>query len=100
LFGDSIRKQFRPKQPKLTIYKMNKWFGQIGATNRCVVSISILEDIKSSGNLKTIENEKIRRNISKWSSDLKEVEREEEEEEEEKEVVEDWAYEFSNSFYP
>ena len=90
LFGDSIRRQLGPEQPSLAIYKMNKWLGEIGATNRCAISISILEDIQSSGNLKIIENEEIRRNVSKWSSDLKELEREEE----------DWANEFSNIFYP
>ena len=90
LFGDSIRKEMGPEDPSLSIYKMNKWFGEIGATNRCAISVSILEDIQSSGYLKIIENEEIRRNISKWSSDLKELEREEEE----------WASEFSNIFYP
>ena len=90
LFGDSIRRQLGPEQPTLSIYKMNTWFGEIGATNRCAISISILEDIQSSGNLKIIDNEEIRRNVSKWSSNLKELEREEE----------DWASEFSNVFYP
>jgi hypothetical protein len=90
LFGDSLRRQLGPEQPSLAIYKMNKWFGEIGATNRCAISISILEDIQSSGNLKIIENEEIGRNISKWSSELKKLEREEE----------DWASEFSNVFYP
>ena len=90
MYGDSVRMQLGPGQPMLTINKMNKWFGKIGATNTCAISIDILIDVQSSGNLNIISNEEIRRNISKWSSILKELENEEK----------DWAREFSSEFIP
>ena len=90
MYGDSVRLQLGPGQPMLTINKMNNWFGRIGSTNTCAISVDILKDIQSSGNLNIISNEEIRRNISKWSSILKELENEEK----------DWAREFSSEFIP
>lgn len=90
MFADSIRMQLGPNKPTLSIDEMNKWFGQIGATIRCEISTDILEDVRSSGNLKIISRADIRRSIGKWTSSLQELQREED----------DWAREFSSEFYP
>lgn len=89
-YADSIRLHLSPNPPTVSIQKVNDWFGEIGATNRCALSIDVLDDIRSSGKLNILSNEEIRRNIGKWSSFLKELENEEE----------DWEQEFSNVFYP
>ena len=90
LFADSIRMQLGPNKPTLSIDEMNNWFGQIGETTRCEISTDILEDVRSSGNLKIISRADIRRSIGKWTSSLQELQREED----------DWAREFSAEFYP
>jgi len=90
LFADSIRMQLGPNKPALSIDEMNNWFGQVGATTRCEISTDILEDVRSSGNLNIISSVDIRRNIGKWTTNLKELQREED----------DWAREFSAEFYP
>lgn len=89
-FADSVRMQLGPNKPTLSIDEMNKWFGQIGATTRCEISTDILEDVRSSGNLKIISSAEIRRNIGQWTAALKVLQREED----------DWAREFSAEFYP
>ncbi len=90
MFADSIRMQLGPNKPTLSIDKMNDWFGEIGATTRCEISTDILEDVRSSGNLKIISRADIRRDIGKWTTNLQELQREED----------DWAREFSAEFYP
>ena len=90
LFADSIRMQLGPNKPTLSIDEMNNWFGQVGATTRCEISTDILEDVRSSGNLKIISRADIRRDIGKWTTNLQELQREED----------DWAREFSAEFYP
>jgi hypothetical protein len=90
LTGDSIRRQIGPELTAFTIDNVNNLIGGIGSTEKCKVSMDILEDIQNSGKLNLITNEEIRRSISKWSSYLKELEREEN----------DWAQEFSNQFIP
>ena len=90
LFADSIRMELGPEKPTLTIDQMNNWFGQIGKTTRCEISTDILDDVRSSGNLKIISSVEIRKRIGKWTSALQELQREED----------DWAREFSNEFYP
>jgi Family of unknown function (DUF6090) len=90
VYGDSIRIQLGPNKPTLSIDKMNDWFGEIGSTTRCGVSTDILEDVRSSGNLKIISSADIRRSIGKWTTNLQELQREED----------DWAREFSTEFYP
>lgn len=90
MFADSIRMQLGPNKPTLSIDEMNNWFGEIGATTRCEISTDILEDVRSSGNLKIISSAEIRRSIGKWTSNLQELQREED----------DWAREFSAEFYP
>ena len=77
MFADSIRMQLGPNKPTLSIDEMNNWFGQIGATTRCEISTDILEDVRSSGNLKIISRADIRRSIGKWTSSLQELQREE-----------------------
>lgn len=90
LFGDSIRIQIGPELTTLTIDDVNRLIGEIGFTEKCNVSIDILEDIRGSGKLNLITKEEIRRSVSRWSSYLKELEGEEN----------DWAQEFSNQFIP
>ncbi len=90
LFADSIRMQIGPELTTLTIDDINSLFGEIGSTEKCKVSVDILEDIRGSGKLNLITNEEIRIGISRWSSYLKELEGEEN----------DWAQEFSNQFIP
>ena len=90
LSGDSLRMQIGPKLTDLTIDEINRLIGKISETEKCQVSIDVLEDIQASGKLNLITNEEIRRSISKWSSYLKELEGEEN----------DWAKEFSNQFIP
>ncbi len=90
LYGDSIRNQIRPILSTLTIDRLNLLFVEIGSTENCNLSIDILEDIQGSGKLNHISNEEIRKSISKWSSYLKELEREEN----------DWAQEFFTQFVP
>ncbi|TVZ59704.1 hypothetical protein NA63_2240 [Flavobacteriaceae bacterium MAR_2010_105] len=90
MFADSVRMQLGPNKPTLSIDEMNKWFGQIGATTRCEISTDILEDVRSSGNLKIISEADIRRSIGRWTSSLQVLQREED----------DWAREFSAEFYP
>jgi hypothetical protein len=90
MFADSIRMQIGPNQPTLSIYQMNNWIGEIGQTTRCEIYTDILEDVRSSGNLKIISSSDIRRGIGKWTSKLQELQREED----------DWSREFSAEFYP
>ncbi len=90
VFSDSIRMHLGPNKPTLSIDQMNYWFAQIGVTIRCEVSTDILEDVRSSGNLKFISRDDIRRNLGTWTSYLQELKREED----------DWASEFSAQFYP
>lgn len=90
LFCDSLRVHIGPKMTALTADDIHILIGDVSTTDKCKVSIDILEDIQSSGKLNLISNEVIRRSISKWSSYLKELEGEEN----------DWAQEFSNQFIP
>jgi hypothetical protein len=62
---------------------VNSWFGEIGSTTRCEISIDDL----NSGNINSISNAEIRRKISKWSPILTDLEREENE----------WALQFSST---
>jgi len=90
LVTDSLRMQIGPKLTTLSIDNINHMLGEVGTINKCRVSIDILEDIQSSGKLNLISNEQIRRDISKWSSYVKELEGEED----------DWARQFSQHFIP
>ncbi|MEY8021181.1 hypothetical protein AB8P51_10140 [Muriicola sp. SD30] len=83
LYGDSIRMQLGPQKSNLEIEQVNHWFGEIGFTRRCEISTDVL----NSGNINIISNPEIRRKISKWSSVLKDLEREENE----------WAQQFSST---
>jgi hypothetical protein len=89
-YADSVRSHLGPVMSLLNIDTLNMWFGQIGATYRCQLITDVLEDIKSSGNIKMISNIDIRTNIAGWSSSLRGLQREED----------DWAREFSSEFYP
>jgi hypothetical protein len=86
-YGDSIRMELGPEKSNLEIRQVNNWLRVIGSTKRCEVSTDVLKDILNSGNLNIISNEEIRRKISKWSSVLKDLEREENE----------WALQFSST---
>jgi hypothetical protein len=90
LYGDSIRVQLGPQKSNLEIKQVNYWFYELGSTKRCKISIDVLKDILSSGNLNIISNEEIRIGISKWSSVLNDFEREENE----------WAQDFSSTITP
>lgn len=83
MYGDSIRMQLGPQKSNLEIEQVNFWFGEIGFTRRCEISTDVL----NSGNINIISNAEIRRKISKWFSDLKDLEREENE----------WAQQFSTT---
>ncbi len=90
LFADSIRMNLGPETPTFTIDQMTNWFGVIGETTRCEISTNILEDVRGSGNLKTISRAEIRRSIGNWTSAWQQLQRE----------GDDWAREFSNEFIP
>ena len=90
LYADSLRMQIGPGEPTLTINQMYSWFGQFGTTERCKVATDILEDVRSSGDLRNIVRVEIRRNIGKWSSALGEL----------KQPEDEWAREFSSQFMP
>jgi hypothetical protein len=83
MYGDSIRMQLGPQKSNLEIKQVNYWFGEIGFTRRCEISTDVL----NSGNINIISNSEIRAKISKWFSDLKDLEREENE----------WAQQFSTT---
>tara|TARA_R110001632_G_scaffold129726_2_gene243805 strand:- start:335 stop:1087 length:753 start_codon:yes stop_codon:yes gene_type:complete len=83
MYGDSIRMELGPLKSNLEIEQVNYWFGEIGFTRRCEISTDVL----NSGNINIISNAEIRRQISKWFSDLKDLEREENE----------WAQQFSTT---
>ena len=89
-YGDSIRSQLGPNKSNIEIDKVNYWFYEIGTTRRCVISTDVLKDLLSSGKLNIISNEEIRRQISRWSSILKGLEREENE----------WAQDYSGTILP
>ena len=90
LYADSLRGEIGPEMTNLSIKKVNNFLGFIGATRKFNSSIDVLKDTQASGKLNLISNQKIRRDISKWSSSLRELEGEEN----------DWALEFSNQFIP
>lgn len=89
-FGDTLRKLIGPEMTSMSIYNVHRLMGAIGETTKCVVSVDVLGDAQSSGRLNLLSNVEIRQAISKWSSQLKELQGEEF----------DWAQEFSSQFAP
>ena len=88
--GDSLRRYIGPELAKIDKDSLNKLLGDVGSTAKCVVAIDVLKDVQSSGKLNLIDNEDVRKAISRWSSQLKDLQGEEQ----------DWVQEFSNQFVP
>lgn len=89
-YGDTLRRLIGPEMTYVIADDVHKLMGMIGKTTKCVVSVDVLEDAQSSGRLNLLSNVEIRQAISKWSSQLKELQGEEF----------DWAQEFSSQFAP
>ena len=90
MFGDTLRKLIGPEMTSMSQDNVHKLIGEIGSTIKCVVSVDVLGDAQSSGRLNLLNNVVVRQAISKWSSQLKELQGEEF----------DWAQEFSSQFVP
>jgi len=89
-FGDTLRKHLGPEITTLSKYDINRLIGETGGTTKILVSVDVLEDAQSSGRLNLLSDDEVRKAISRWSSQLKELQAEEF----------DWAQEFSNQFVP
>jgi len=89
-FGDTLRKLIGPELTSLNKYEVLRFIGEVSETTKCIVTIDVLGDVQSSGRLNLLSNVEVRKVISKWSSQLKELQSEEF----------DWAQEFSNLFIP
>lgn len=88
--ADSLKTHIGPEPSTLLIKEFYLLFGGIGTALKCKISIAILEDFKNSGKISIISNELIRKNISLWFANVKNLEIEEDE----------WSQEFSNQFIP
>ena len=89
-FGDTLRKLISPELTSLNKYEVLRFIGEVSETTKCIVTVDVLGDVQSSGRLNLLTNVEVRKAISKWSSQLKELQSEEF----------DWAQEFSNLFIP
>lgn len=89
-FGDTLMKLIGPEITSTSKYDVHRLIGEVSGTMKCIVSVDVLEDVQSSGRLNLLSNEQVRRAISKWSSQLKELQSEEF----------DWAQEFSSQYIP
>ena len=89
-YGDTLRKLIGPELISLNKYEVLRFIGEVSETTKCVVTVDVLGDVQSSGRLNLLSNVEVRKAISKWSSQLKELQSEEF----------DWAQEFSNQFIP
>jgi len=90
MFGDTLRKLIGPELTSLNKYEVLRFIGEVSETTKCIVTVDVLGDVQSSGRLNLLSNVEVRKAISKWSSQLKELQSEEF----------DWAQEFSNLFIP
>jgi len=89
-FADTLKTLIGPELTSLSVYDVHRLIGEVSETTKCIVSVDVLGDVQSSGRLNLLSNEGVRKAISKWSSQLKELQGEEF----------DWAQEFANQFIP
>jgi len=85
-----IRAHLGPELADISIDSLNLWFGALGSTQHCKIFTDVLMELKNSGRLSNIREEKIKRKIGQWSSSYADLLREENE----------WAQNFSNQFIP
>ena len=89
-YGDTIRRAIDPYGSNISDQYFMILLGRTGFTPRCNVTTDVLEELRSTGNLKIISNISLRRKIGRWSSALNELRKEED----------DWALEFYQQYIP
>ncbi|MEM8488644.1 MAG: hypothetical protein AAF564_24055 [Bacteroidota bacterium] len=88
--ADSLRTLTGADYSNLAIESATWLLGSVGAVVRCPVQTDVIDELRSSGNLRLISDADLRRAIGRWTTALKELGREEDE----------WSREFSTQYYP
>ena len=76
--GDYLQQYLGPEYAGIEKDSLNNMMGKLGGTSRCQIETDVIDELRSSGNLKLIQNQNLRRAISKWSTlyiELKEEEK-------------------------
>ena len=76
--GDFLQQYLGPEYAGIEKDSLNIMMGKLGGTSRCQIETDVIDELRSSGNLKLIQNQNLRRAISKWSTlyiELKEEEK-------------------------
>ncbi len=76
--GDKLQKLLGPKISNIENDSLNYILGALGSSGRCQIQTDVIDELRNSGTLKIIQNQDLRRAISKWSTSYNEVKEEEE----------------------
>ncbi len=86
--AEYLQKYLGPKYASIEKDSLNNMMGILGGVNRCQIETDVIDELRSSGNLKLIQNQNLRRAISKWSTLYNELK------EEEKDLADQFSFQY------
>ncbi len=76
--ADYLQRHLGPEYSSISVDTLNYILGAIGTTFRCQIETDVIDELRSSGNLKLIQNQELRQALSKRSRAYLELKEEEE----------------------